>query len=153
MKDILKIIKGVHPGKFVARELLKRGIIKRQFAISIEEHPQTLGAILKGTRRMNVPISLKIEEKLDLEEGFLMILQNYYDIKVFKKKNQRKPDISKLRNGTFWDTTIDKIDWEQMKVAVVKRVFSRGTEEEQEEITRFYGADTVEKIKLIKHQL
>ena len=40
-----------------------------------------------------------------------------------------------------------------MKVAVIKRVFSRGTEVEQEEITRFYGAETVEKIKLIKHQL
>jgi antitoxin HigA-1 len=83
----------------------------------------------------------------------LMTLQNYYDIKVFKKKNQRTPDISKLSKVLFWDTTIDKIDWEQMKVAVVKRVFSRGTQEEQEEITRFYGAEMVEKIKLIKHQL
>ncbi len=153
MKDILKIIKGVHPGKFVEREMLKKGINKRQFAIAIGEHPQTLGAIIKGTRRMNVPLSLKIEEKLELEEGFLMTLQNHYDIKVFKKKNQRTPDISKLSKVLFWDTTIDKIDWEQMKVAVVKRVFSRGTEEEKEEITRFYGADTVEKIKLMKHQL
>ncbi|MDD5150190.1 MAG: plasmid maintenance system antidote protein [Flavobacterium sp.] len=153
MKTTFEIIKGVHPGKIVERELLKKNINKRQFAISIGEHPQTLGAILKGTRRMNVELSLKIEEKLQLEEGFLMTLQVYFDIKQAKKKNQQKPDISKLSKVLFWDTTFDKIDWELMKVAVIKRVFSRGTEEEKEEITRFYGKEVVDKIKLLKHQL
>jgi antitoxin HigA-1 len=153
MKTTLDIIKGVHPGKFLERELLKRHINKRQFALAIDEHPQTLGAIIKGNRRMNVELSLKIEEKLELDEGFLMTLQVFYDVKQAKKKNQQTPDISKLRKGLFWDTTFDKIDWEQMKVAVIKRVFSRGTEEEKEEITRFYGKEVVEKIKLLKHQL
>lgn len=153
MKTTLDIIKGVHPGKFLERELLKRKINKRQFAMVVDEHPQTLGAIIKGNRRMNVELSLKIEDKLQLEEGFLMTLQVFYDVKQTKKKNQQTPDISKLRKGLFWDTTFDKIDWEEMKVAVVKRTFSRGTEEEKEEITRFYGNDVVEKIKLLKHQL
>ena len=153
MQNTLEIIKGVHPGKFLERELLKQNINKRQFAIAIGEHPQTLGSIIKGNRRMNVELSLKIEEKLKLEEGFLMTLQVFYDVKQAKKKNSLKPDISKLSKVLFWDTTFDKIDWQQMKVAVVKRVFSRGTEEEKEEIIRFYGKDVVEKIKLIKHQL
>lgn len=153
MQTTIEIIKGVHPGKFLERELLKQNSNKRQFAIAIGEHPQTLGSIIKGNRRMNVELSIKIEEKLQLEEGFLMTLQVLYDVKQAKKKNQQTPDILKLRKGLFWDTTFDKIDWEQMKVAVVKRVFSRGTEEEKEEITRFYGKDVVEKIKLLKHQL
>jgi antitoxin HigA-1 len=153
MQNTLEIIKGVHPGKFLERELLKQNINKRQFAIAIGEHPQTLGAIIKGNRRMNVELSLKIEEELKLEEGFLMTLQVFYDVKQAKKKNSLKPDISKLSKVLFWDTTFDKIDWQKMKVAVVKRVFSRGTEEEKEEIIRFYGKDVVEKIKLIKHQL
>jgi len=153
MQTILEIIKGVHPGKFLERELLKQKFNKRQFALAIGEHPQTIGAIIKGTRRMNVDLSLKIEEKLQLEEGFLMTLQVFYDVKQAKKKNSLKPDISKLRKGLFWDTTFDKIEWQQMKVAVIKRVFSRGTEEEKEEITRFYGKDIVEKVKLIQHQL
>lgn len=153
MKTILDIIKGVHPGKFVERELLKHKYNKRQFAIAIGAHPQTLGAIINGTRRMNVDLSLKIEEKLQLEEGILMALQSYFDVKQVKKKNQMKPDVSKLSKVLFWDTTIDKIDWEQMKVAVIKRVFSRGTEEERVEITRFYGEEVVEKVKLLKHQL
>ena len=153
MKTTLEIIKGIHPGKFVERELLKQNTNKRQFAMAIGEHPQTLGAIIKGDRRMNVELSLKIEEKLQLEEGFLMTLQVFYDIKQVKKKNSPKPDISKLSKVLFWDTTLDKIDWQQMKVAVIKRVFSRGTEEEKEEITRFYGEEVVAKIKLLKHQL
>jgi addiction module HigA family antidote len=153
MQNKLDMLKGVHPGKFLERELLKRKINKRQFAMAIGEHPQTLGSITKGSRRMNVELSLKIEENLELEEGFLMTLQIFYDVKQAKKKNQQTPDISKLRKGLFWDTTFDKIDWEQMKVAVIKRVFSRGTEEEKEEITRFYGKEVVEKIKLLKHQL
>ncbi|NGY37165.1 hypothetical protein FQU23_006510 [Flavobacterium sp. XN-5] len=47
MKTI-DIIKGIHAGKMVGRELKKRNINKRQFALSIDVHPQTLGAIIKG---------------------------------------------------------------------------------------------------------
>jgi addiction module HigA family antidote len=150
---IIDIIKGIHPGKIVERELKKRNISQRQFALSLGAHPQTLGAIIKGTRRMNVDLSLKIEEQLEFEEGFLMTLQVFYDIKEKKKDSTYKPDLSKLRKVTFWDTTFDKIDWKQNRVAVIKRVFSRGTEIEQEEIIRFYGKEMVDKVKLLKHQL
>lgn len=144
----LDIIKGVHPGKIVERELKKRGINKRQFALLIGAHFQTLGAIINGNRRMNLDLSLKIEKELELEEGFLMTLQVFYDIKEAKKDPNYKPDLSKLRKGVFWDTTIDKIDWKLMKIAVVKRVFAYGNKSEQDEIIRFYGKDEVEKINL-----
>lgn len=152
MKTI-DIIKGIHPGKFVERELKIRNLNQRQFALSIGEHAQTLSAIIKGSRRMNVALSLKIEEQLEIEEGFLMTLQVFYDIKEAKKDSTYKPDLSKLRKVTFWDTSFDKIDWKQNKVAVIKRIFSRGTEIEQEEIIRFYGKEVVDKVKLLKHQL
>ena len=153
MKTILDIIKGIHPGKFVQRELKKHNFNQRQFALSINEYPQTLSAIINGKRRMNVELSLKIEEKLNLEEGFLMTLQIHNDIKIAKFDENFKPDLSKIRKGTFWDTDLNKIDWKQMKIGVVKRIFSRGDEDEKEEITRFYGKSTVEKIKLLNHQL
>ena len=146
MKSRLDILKGVHPGKFIERELLKSKISKRQFALSINEHPQTLGAIIKGTRNMNVDLSLKIEEKLELEEGFLMTLQVFHDIKKAKRDVNYKPDLSKLNKITFWDTTFEKIDWRLMKISVIKRVFSYGNKEEQEEIIRFYGKNEVDKI-------
>ena len=53
-----------------------------------------------------------------------------------------------MRKGTFWDTTFDKIDWKQMKKSIIKRVFSYGNEEEQDEIIRFYGKNEVHKIRL-----
>lgn len=137
----------------VERELKKRNINKRQFALSIDEHPQTLGAIIKCSRRMNVDLSLKIDEKLEFDEGFFMTLQVFYYIKEAKKDSSYKPDISKLRKVFFWDTTFDRIDWKQNKIAVIKRVFSRGTEIEWEEIIRFYGKEVVDCIKLLKHQL
>ena len=153
MKTVLEIIKGVHPGKFLERELKKHIINNRQFALSIGEHPQTIGAIINGKRRMNIALSLKIEEKLKLEEGFLMTLQLHYDIKLSKFDPDYKPDLSKIRKGIFWDTTFEKIEWKKMKIGVIKRIFSRGNEEEKNEIIRFYGKITVDKINLLKHQI
>ncbi|MBC7440873.1 MAG: helix-turn-helix domain-containing protein [Flavobacterium sp.] len=146
MKTVLEIIKGVHPGKFLERELKKHIINNRQFALSIGEHPQTIGAIINGKRRMNIALSLKIEEKLHLEEGFLMTLQLHYDIKLSKFDPDYKPDLSKIRKGIFWDTTFEKIEWNLMKRTVVERVFSYGNDEEQQEIIRFYGKNKVDLI-------
>ena len=148
MKTKLEILKGVHPGKIIERELQKRNISKRQFALSIDEYPQTLGSVIKGYRNMNVDLSLKIEDKLGFEEGFLMTLQVFYDIKLSKKDLNYKPDLSKFRKGIFWDTTYEKIDWRLMKKSIIKRIFSYGNELEQEEIRNFYGKNEVDNILL-----
>lgn len=152
MKYPLDKIKGIHPGLIINRLLKSALINQRQFAISINEHPQTLGAIINGKRRMNVELSLKIEEKLNLDEGYLMSLQVFYDIKQSKIDIEYKPDLSVFRPVTFWDTTIDKIDWEQMKIAVIKRVFSYGSIKEQNEILRFYGENVVSKIRKLNKE-
>jgi addiction module HigA family antidote len=152
MKSKLEILKGVHPGKIIERELLKRNISKRQFALSIDEYPQTLGSIIKGSRNMNVGLSLKIENKLGFEEGFLMTLQVFYDIKQSKIDVNYKPDLTKLNKITFWDTTFDKIDWKLMKISIIKRVLEYGNQKELEEITRFYGKSEVDKIKIVNHK-
>ena len=119
MKNMLDTIKGIHPGFVLERELKKRMLGKGQFAISLGEFPQTLTAITKGKRRMNIPLAMKIENSLSLEEGFLMTLQLYYDIEQQKKKLNRdaaqKPDLSKIRKVLFWDTDITKIDWQKQK--------------------------------------
>jgi plasmid maintenance system antidote protein VapI len=151
MKTILDTIKGIHPGYVLERELEKRHLRKRQFALSLGEFPQTLTAITKGKRRMNTPLALKIEKLLAIEEGYFMVLQVYYDIEQEKKKenkqlNIQKPNLSLLRKVLFWDTDIKKIDWQKQKKAVIKRIFERGNEEEKKEISRFYGCDTVNAI-------
>lgn len=139
MKNIISIIKGIHPGIFLERELKKREIKKGKFALSIQEYPQTLVSITKGNRKMNIPLAMRIEEKLDLEEGLLMTLQLYYDIEIEKRKhNIIIPDLTKLRPVLFWDTDLQKINWQKQKKAVLERVIERGNDLEKNEIMRFY---------------
>ena len=147
MNQTLAIIKGVHPGFVLERELKKRKIAKGRFAIALDEYPQTLVSITKGKRNMNPALSLKIEKALSLEEGYFMVLQAYYEIeKVKKKLNRAIPDLSKIRKILFWDTSFDKIDWEKHKRSIIKRVFQRGNEEEKTEIKRFYGQELIDSI-------
>lgn len=143
MKNELSIIKGIHPGLILERELKKRHLHKGPFAISLKEYPQTLVSITKGKRRMNINLALKIEEALGIDEGFFMTLQVYYDINEIKNKNKLHPDFAKLRRVLFWDTKMENINWEKQKKAVIKRVFERGNEIEKGEIIRFYGQENV----------
>lgn len=143
MSNLLKY-KGIHPGIVLKRELRKRTLKQRPFAISIQEHPQTLNAIINGKRNLNIALALKIEEKLDLEEGTLAILQTYYEIGKEKEKVEAEiPNLSLLRKSLFWDTDINKIKWRKQSNAVIKRVFERGSETEKDEIRRFYGKQKV----------
>lgn len=147
MKTNLSIIKGIHPGLILDRELKRRHLRRGPFAISIHEYPQTMGSVIKGKRKMNPDLSLKIEDALGIEEGFFMTLQVFYDIRELKKKDQRShPDFTKLRRALFWDTKPENINWEAQKNSVIKRVFERGNETEKNEITRFYGIEAINKI-------
>lgn len=148
MHSEISILKGIHPGKVLERKLKERKLAKRRFALSINEHPQTLGAITKGKRGMNTPLALKIERALDLEEGYLMMLQVFYDIKKEKRRQHENhhPDFSRIRRGLFWDTDFNNIDWQAQRRAVIERILERGNDEEKAEIKRFYGESTVQEI-------
>lgn len=147
MKTKLPMIKGIHPGLILERELKQRHLHKGPFAISLDEYPQTIVSITKGKRRMNANLALKIEKALGIDEGYFMTLQVFYDIKELKKKQYKlQPDFTKLRHILFWDTKIENIDWERQKNAIIKRVFERGNEIEKNEIIRFYGIENVNRI-------
>lgn len=145
MDKRIEILKGLHPGLFIQRELSLRKLKSGSFAESIGEHPQTLSAIIRGRRSMNTSLSLRIEQAFGLEEGFLMTLQVFYDIAEEKRHlaEQYRPDISKFRLTLFWDTSLDKIDFNEHRRYVINRVFERGTEDEIQEIIRFYGRESI----------
>ncbi|WP_309640730.1 DUF6922 domain-containing protein [Flavobacterium sp.] len=95
---------------------------------------------------MNIALALKIEQLLGIEEGFFMILQVYYDIEQQKKKqNSTHPNLAIIRSILFWDTKMEKLDWQKQKKAIIKRIFERGNEIEKKEIIRFYGNEVVSK--------
>lgn len=148
MQPDISTFKGLHPGIVLERELKRRKLGKGRFAISVNEFPQTLVAITKARRKMNTALAMKIEEALGLEEGYLMTLQVFYDIKEEKRKQRQNnhPNLASLRPVLFWDTRMEEIDWQSQKRAVIQRIFERGNEKEKNEITRFYGKETVEAV-------
>ncbi len=144
MRTELSIIKGIHPGLILERELKQRHLRKGPFAISLQEFPQTLVSITKGKRRMNTNLALKIENALEIEEGYFMTLQLHYDIAEIKRRQPGShPDLSRLRRILFWDTKMENINWEKQRNAVIKRVFERGNDSEKNEIIRFYGIEDI----------
>ncbi|WP_411413777.1 DUF6922 domain-containing protein [Chryseobacterium sp. EZn1] len=63
-------------------------------------------------------------------------------------KNAHKPN---LHHKYFWDTDIDKVDWQKMYVAVITRIIERGGQKEVDEIVRFYGREKV--LKALKDEI
>ena len=145
LPEITKI-KGVFPGAVLSRELKKRGLESKQFALSLGEYPQTINAINKGRRGINPALSIKLGEKLGVDAEYFMLLQACYEVEKKKQElltHQSKPNMAIFQKALFWDTDIDKIDWQRHKRDVIRRVFERGKEAEIKEIISFYDEKTV----------
>lgn len=141
MNNLIDIIKGIHPGKFIERELKKKNLTQRVLADKTGIPYQTINAIIAGRRNLTTEQALKMDQSLAYEDGFFAILQTYYDIRQYKEKKLagifNQPP--KIRKSLFWDTDFSKINWAKYKNAVIKRVFERGSKEEIDEITRYYN--------------
>lgn len=48
-----------------------------------------------------------------------------------------------LPKRLFWDFNYDKIDWENNYGTIIERVIERGSEQEWQELFRYYGYDKV----------
>lgn len=131
--------KGIAPGKVISRELDKRKIRQCDFAVEVGMHSQTLNNVIKGHRKLTLPQALSIERALGLEQGFLMILQLYYEIDKFNKSTEEsseaKPNVRKI---LFWDIDFDKLDWKKHKDFILKRVKERGNDSEKVSVAQYY---------------
>jgi addiction module HigA family antidote len=141
MRARIDILKGIHPGKIIGRDLKKHNLSQRSFATSIGEHSQTLNAVITGRRSLTTEMSLKIEQAFGYEEGFLLTLQAFYDIAEHKNRamSSSVSGVPDIRKSLFWDTDFDSIDWGRYRDAVIGRVLERGNDAEKKEIARFYG--------------
>ncbi|WP_342328930.1 plasmid maintenance system antidote protein [Pedobacter sp. FW305-3-2-15-E-R2A2] len=148
MEMSLEKYKGIHPGLILDRELKKRKLKKRPFALSLPEYTQTINDITKGRRNLTPEVSLKIDRALGLEEGTMYILQAYYTIKAEQLKEQinRHPDLNLFRKALFWDTDMNKLDWEKQYKPIITRIFERGDSGEKQAIIDFYGTEKVKEV-------
>lgn len=145
MKYDINILKGIRPGIVIERDLHQLNLSQKDLARKIGEYPSRITEIIKGRRKLNIPLSLKLEQEMGYETGFLMTLQIFYEIRLVENKRQSTPDITKLSPSLFWDTKIEMIDWQRHKRAVIERVMAYGNADEKAEIRRFYGEREVEK--------
>lgn len=145
LPDLSKI-KGIHPGLILKRELSKNNIRSNDLAIAINEHKQTLSAVLNQKRGINPKLSIKLANRFDVANDYFMLLQASYDVKkAATTLTKIKPNLEKFRKVLFWDTSLDKIDWYKNKKAIIKRVLERGNESEINEIISFYGKQAIKK--------
>lgn len=141
MDSRTNVVKGVHPGKLIERDLKKRNMTQRGLAEKTGVPYQTINAIIKGNRNLTTGQALKIEKALGYEEGFLSIIQSYHEIRKYKNKELALlyPQAPNVRKILFWDTDFNAVNWGKHKSAVIERVLERGSKKEIEEIKRFYN--------------
>lgn len=140
-------VKGIHPGVILKWELDKLNRKATDLAKSINEHKQTISAIINKRRDINPRLSIKLSKELHVSPDYFMILQASYDVKILTEtKAENTPDLSKFRKALFWDTSIDKIDWNKNKKAIIKRVLERGNNSEIKELISFYGKEEIAKV-------
>lgn len=146
-------IKGIHPGLILKRELTRSNIKSSTLANAIDEHKQTISAILNQRRGINPSISIKLANHFNIEKDYFMLLQASYDVKIVASSQpKRQPNLKNIRKVLFWDTTFDKIDWDRNKKAVIKRILERGNKTEINELISFYGKKTISnEIQTIKN--
>ncbi len=144
MQKAIEQIKGIHPREIVRRELERRKLKQGPFALCIMEYPQVFNAVLKGRRRLNPKLAIRIERALELEHGFLTLLQVHYVLRIAEQELASAtptPDSGKFRKALFWDTSVDGIDWVRQKSYVLQRVKQYGNLEEIAYFDDFYGLD------------
>ena len=140
-------VKGIHPGAILKRELKRRGLKNKDLALLVNEHAQTIGAILNEKRDINPNLSIKLGLKFGVDSDYFMVLQASYDVKKAESGLIKKetPNLNNIRRILFWDTDFDKIDWIKNSRAIIKRVFERGNDAEIREIIHFYGVNAIKK--------
>lgn len=146
MTNRIDLIKGIHPGKFIEWDLKRKSLTQRYLAQETGIPYQTINAIVSGRRNLTTEQAIKIERLLNYEEGFLAILQTYFDIKQYKEKELINlcKEVPNIRKSLFWDANFDKINWLKHKNVVIQRVLERGNTVEIEEIKRYYNLSTEE---------
>lgn len=141
----IDIVKGVHPGLILERELSKRKIRKSQLAGELGISSGIITDITKQRRGINPALSIRLGRFFEISEEYFGLLQTYYVLRLEQKKQIKHINLS-LRSSLFWDVNFEDIDYKRNKSFVIIRVFERGNKKEIQKIIDFYGKEQVSQI-------
>lgn len=139
-------INNIPAGAILKRILVKKNISQKELAENTGILPPRINDYITGKRRLTPTVSLKIEKQLDISiPGFFYRIQSNYDIYLAMQAEQLKqhPDFSLFRKSLFWDTDIEKLDWNSNKKWIIQRTFEYGNEAEIKAIIDYYGENIV----------
>ena len=120
-------------GAVLNRIMTKEGISQSQLAERSGIVRQRICDYLANRRRITVEASLNLEKALRIGiEGFFYRIQANHDIYTCVKEQamNNRPNLKYYRKAVFWDTDIEKLDWEKNRQWIIRRVFEYGGEEE-----------------------
>ena len=129
--------------------MTKEGISQSQLAERSGIVRQRICDYLANRRRITVEASLNLEKALCIGiKGFFYRIQANHDIYTCLKEQtmNNRPNIGYYRKAVFWDTEIEKLDWDKNRQWINRRVFEYGGEDEILETIRFYGKDVVKEV-------
>ena len=131
-------------GAILDRIRRKRSLSQRKLAESAGLSPQSVNNYIHNRRKMSPQVSENLSNALNLSNKnyFTIAQQNHRNFtENLGKRSASTPDLSKLRPAVFWDTRLDRIDWQGNKRWVIQRVFEYGNDAEMSEIIRYYGKE------------
>ena len=76
----IKVNISLVPGEVLREELEARNITASAFAMKMAVYPSHFSDILKGKRRLNASLALKLEEELGISAEFWVGLQADYEL-------------------------------------------------------------------------
>lgn len=138
-------------GAVLNRIMTKEGISQSQLAERSGIVRQRICDYLANRRRITVEASLNLEKALQIGiSGFFYRIQANHDIYICMQEQAKsyRPNLKCYRRALFWDTDMDKLDWDNNRHWIIRRAFEYGNEEEILETIRFYGKDQVRSILL-----
>ena len=133
-------------GAVLQRIMTKEGISQSQLAERSGIVRQRICDYLANRRRVTVEASLNLEKALSISIcGFFYRIQANHDIYTCMQEQAKsyRPNLTVYRKALFWDTDMEKLDWDKNKQWIIRRAFEYGNEEEMLETIRFYGKECV----------
>jgi len=93
-------IKGLHPSFVLKKAMHDKGIKAIELAEALQEHKQTISAILNERRSITPALSVKLADYFKLPEDYFMLLQSSYDVKKVMQ-TQNSPNLKNFRKVLF----------------------------------------------------
>ena len=87
-------------GEIIRERLVSMGISQVELANRCDEHVQVISAILNGQREIPIPLSVKLDYALELEQGSIAVAQARY-LAFQEAQNLKIPDPGSRRLPIF----------------------------------------------------